>query len=265
MRTGSPAARPSTSTGPNVCEALASCVATRSSVTGRERSRRPAPTSAAAARAGTTPTGSAKSIGTSTSSVGTAAPVPISNSTRETAGIHRDVEHGDGNRELRPLVQEAPRTARRRRRTPRRARRTSAAHGARAGRACGRGPPGRARPRPGFHPSHGSHPTDRCGRDFPRSRDPQGRFSTPKGDASAIWNTQDAVRVQRLLTSGAAQSREAPLRTEIAARTESATSTNWRNESVTRKLGLLVSAFALAGSIIAGSASADLVPVPARR
>jgi hypothetical protein len=75
-----------------------------------------------------------------------------------------------------------------------------------------------------------------------------------------MWNTQDAVRDLRLLNSGAAKVREALLRTEVAARTEIRDLDNWRNESVTRKLGLLVSAFALAGSIIAGGASADVAP-----
>ena len=46
--------------------------------------RDPPPSSPAAASAGTSPTGTRKSIGTRTSSVGIAAPVPISNWTRET-------------------------------------------------------------------------------------------------------------------------------------------------------------------------------------
>ena len=95
---------------------------------------------------------------------------------------------------------------------------------------------------------------------FPRSRDAGGPFSTPKADETAIRSTQDATRVPRLLHVGAAQAREAPLRTEIAARTESATSTTGGNEPVTRKLGLLVSAFTLAASIVAAGASADIAP-----
>ena len=50
----------------------------------RSRSKTAPPTSATATQSGTAPGGRTKSIGTSTSSVGTAEPGPISNSIRDT-------------------------------------------------------------------------------------------------------------------------------------------------------------------------------------
>ena len=68
------------------------------------------------------------------------------------------------------------------------------------------------------------------------------------------------MRVLRLLTSEPRQNQGSATPTEIAARTAIRDLDNWRNEALTRKLGLLVSAFALAGSIIAAGASADVAP-----
>ena len=86
QRSGRPPARAITSVGPIACDADASSGSAREgSRNGHGRSATVRSTSPAATASGTRPIGSAKSIGTSTSWVGIAEPLPISNSTRETS------------------------------------------------------------------------------------------------------------------------------------------------------------------------------------
>ena len=85
QRSGTPATE-STSAGPSACAAFDIAGSTRAgSRQGHGRVPAVRSRSAAATASGTEPTGSANSIGTRTSCVGTAEPMPTSNSTRETA------------------------------------------------------------------------------------------------------------------------------------------------------------------------------------
>ena len=256
---------PSTSTGPKVCEALASCVAIRSSVTGRERSRRPAPTSAAADERG-----------------------HDADRQRRRASARAPARWG-WPRPCRSRTRRARPRRTPRRTAPRRGSRTSAP---RAGRSAHSTAPatnasaeraeGQSRAALELLVHAGAALPDELAFDqvlirhealtlrigaavFPSIQgSPARRFSTPKGDATAIWNTQDAVRVQRLLTIGADSPGKRPPDGDRGP-TRIRDLDNWRNESVTRKLGLLVSAFALAGSILAANCECRPRPVTARR